>query len=148
MTLLFNTNPLVVVWKSSYKMVGVIAVVGERYKWRWFKSQSSVFIKMEFIVDVQGFKKSINQFVFKELAIVPLQEDVQPTVYLFEPSNHWNSLTAKYKSENAWLTRHYHGLEWFSGDIPYDELRLIIRDTLRSASALYVKGLEKKKWVD
>ena len=35
-----------------------------------------------------------------------------------------------------------------SGDIPYEELRLIIRDTLRSARAVYVKGLEKKKWMD
>ena len=97
---------------------------------------------------VQGFKKPINQFVFKELAIVPLQEDAQPTVYLFEPPNHWHSLTAKYKSENAWTTRNYHGLEWASGDIPYEELRLIIRDTLQSASAVYVEGLEKKKWMD
>ena len=95
-------------------------------------------------MDVQGFKKPINQFVFKELAIVPFQEDAQPIVYLFEPPYHWNSLPAKYKSENFWVTFNYHGLEWASGDIPYEELRLIIRDTLRSAGAVYVKVLEKR----
>lgn len=103
---------------------------------------------MEFVVDVQGFKKPINQFVFKELALVPLQEDAQPTVYLFEPPNYWDTLPAKYKSENLWLTRNYHGIEWTSGGIPYDEVRIIIREKLRNARAVYVKGLEKKKWFE
>ncbi|XP_043465746.1 uncharacterized protein LOC122500738 [Leptopilina heterotoma] len=35
--------------------------------------------------DVQGFKKPNNEFVFKELAILPLQLDAQPLVFLFEP---------------------------------------------------------------
>ncbi|XP_051169418.1 uncharacterized protein LOC127286857 [Leptopilina boulardi] len=55
---------------------------------------------MEIIVDVQGFKKPCNDFIFKELDILPLEADAQARVYLFEPPCVWNSLPARYKSEN------------------------------------------------
>ena len=35
---------------------------------------------MKYIVDVQGFKINLNEFVFKEVAIVPLEEDPTPSV--------------------------------------------------------------------
>ncbi|XP_043484119.1 uncharacterized protein LOC122512394 [Leptopilina heterotoma] len=103
---------------------------------------------MEFIVDVQGFKRANNEFVFKELAILPLQPDAQPLVYLFEPPCPWNSLAGRYKSENLWLTHNYHEIHWTAGDVSYDELRPILQDILRSASVIYVKGLEKKNWLE
>ncbi|XP_051158540.1 uncharacterized protein LOC127279926 [Leptopilina boulardi] len=103
---------------------------------------------MEFIVDVQGFKRPYNDFVFKELAILPLQADAQPIVYLFEPPCNWNSLPGRYKSENLWLTHNYHGIHWSVGDVLYDELRPILQDVLRGAKVIYVKGLEKKTWLE
>ncbi|XP_051162387.1 uncharacterized protein LOC127282257 [Leptopilina boulardi] len=103
---------------------------------------------MEFIVDVQGFKKPCNDFIFKELAILPLEADAQPRVYLFEPPCAWNSLPERYKSENLWLTNNYHGIHWMSGDVSYDELRTIIQETLRGAKTIYTKGVEKKQCAD
>ena len=76
---------------------------------------------MDFIVDVQGFKRSYKDFVFKELAIVPLQQDPQPLVFLFDPPCPWNSLPASYKSKNCWLMHNYHAIAWTAGDIPYKE---------------------------
>ena len=74
---------------------------------------------MEFIIDAQGFKKAYNEFIFKELAIVPVAEDVQPIVYLFEPPHDWDLLERRYKCENSWLTNNYHGMSWECGDVPY-----------------------------
>lgn len=103
---------------------------------------------MEFIVDVQGFKKQYNQFIFKELAIVPLEEDAQPTVYLFQSPHDWNLLEPRYKCENSWLMRNYHGLCWQGGDVPYADLEDILKVSLRCASKVFVKGLEKVKWLE
>lgn len=100
---------------------------------------------MEFVIDIQGFKKTYNEFVFKELAVVPLGEDVQPVVYLFEPPHAWNCLAPRYKCENFWLTRNYHGISWQEGEIPYQELEEILKSSTRGASKIYVKGLEKQK---
>ena len=56
---------------------------------------------MEFVLDFQGFKRPINDLVFKEVAVTPLEDDSPPSVYLFEPPHEWNFLPAKYKSENT-----------------------------------------------
>ena len=102
---------------------------------------------MEFIIDAQGFKRVYNDFVFKELAIVPLEEDVQPAVFLFAPPHDWNFLSARYKCENSWLTKNYHGIHWQDGEIPYEELEEILKTSTRGAKKVYVKELEKQKWI-
>lgn len=102
---------------------------------------------MEYIVDVQGFKKQYNQFVVKELAIIPLEEDALPIVYLFESPHDWNLLDSRYKCENSWLTKNYHGISWQEGDVPYRDFEEILKASVRCASKIYVKGLEKLKWL-
>lgn len=103
---------------------------------------------MEYVVDVQGFKTVYNRFVVKELAIVPLEEDAQPTVYLFEPPHDWNFLAARYKCENNWLTRNYHGLNWQDGEISFDDFENILKSTVKGARKVHVKGLEKVRWLE
>ena len=65
----------------------------------------SVQIKMEFIVDIQGFKNSSNEFIVKELAIIALGFDSVPSVYLFKPPFEWSYLSSERKSENFWLEK-------------------------------------------
>ena len=102
---------------------------------------------MEYVIDIQGFKQTYNSFVFKELAIIPLGEDVQPVVYLFGAPYDWNFLLPRYKCENKWLTKSYHGLSWQDGEIPYIEFEEIIKSSTRGAVKVWVKGLEKEKWL-
>ncbi len=99
---------------------------------------------MEFIIDCQGFSRSLNKFTFKEVAIVACHQDTAPLVYLFEPPYFWSKLLSKYKSSNAWLSFNYHGLSWAQGDIPYEDLNAILCSVLQNASKIYVKVLEKK----
>ena len=86
---------------------------------------------MEYIVDVQGFKRAYNEFVLTELAIISLLEEAQPTVYLFESPHDWNFLDARYKCHNKWLTKNYHGINWQDGEIPYKDLEDILKSSLR-----------------
>ena len=103
---------------------------------------------MEYVVDIQGFKQPPNEFVVKELAIAPLYSNVKPGVYLFKPPIEWCRLPVKYKSQNCWLERNYHGLFWSSGEPPYEELENVLRSSPHDASVVYVKGLEKKQWLE
>lgn len=103
---------------------------------------------MEYIVDVQGFKKPLNEFVVKELAIVPLNSNFKPLVFLFKPPTSWCRLPARYRSENLWLERNYHGLAWSSGELPYEELENVLQSVLHDASLVHVKGVEKKQWLE
>ena len=98
---------------------------------------------MEYIVDLQGFQQPINEFVVKELAVMHLQSPHHVT-HLYEPPCVWESLPPKYKTTNNWLTRHFHGLEWNEGYFPYDELKSALKSMLFGASCVYVKGVEKK----
>ena len=102
---------------------------------------------MEFVIDAQGFKKTYNEFVFKELAIIRLGEDVQPVVFLFGPPHSSIFLLPRYRCQNKWLTRNHHGIFWDDGEIPYTELEDILTSSTRGATKIYVKESEKQKWL-
>ena len=102
---------------------------------------------MDYIVDAQGFKRPFNEFVFKELAMLPLQEDAQSLVFLFQPPCSWSSLLARYRSENQWLIYNYHGINWTAGDIPYKEVRTILREILANARTIYVEVCNVENYV-
>lgn len=110
---------------------------------------------MKFIVDIQGFQ-STNEFIVKELSIIKIvpslsslfqynRNDVE--CILFQPPYPWINLSSKFKSTNLWLIHNHHGIPWNAGDIPYDQLHEIVHNKLKSATYIFVKGLEKKKWL-
>ena len=104
---------------------------------------------MAYIVDLQGFKRPINEFVLKEFAMVEVGNDdaIQPINLLFEPICEWNALPVKYKRVNSWLERNYQGLLWDSRDVRYEAAGPIIRAILQHAQTIYVKGSEKINWL-
>ena len=89
---------------------------------------------MKYIVDVQEFKITLNEFVFKEVAVVPLEEDPTPSGFLFKPPYAWNKLLDKNKSENRWLEQNFHGIMEYTTGILF-------------GAEISVKGLEKRKWL-
>lgn len=104
---------------------------------------------MEYVVDMQGFKKPGNDYVLKELAILSLNTaNAEPIVFLFKPPFSWRRLTEKYKRENLWLELCYHGLEWKSGNIDYTEIEHVLRENLKNAQQIYVIGEFKQKWLE
>lgn len=103
---------------------------------------------MDYIVDVQGFKKPIDEFVLKELSIIEVKGDeYEPLTLLLKPPCAWTALPEQYKIMNSWLQRNYHGITWNSGDISDQVAAKRIRDILKHARTIFVKGLEKKRWI-
>ena len=96
-------------------------------------------------MDLQGFQRPSNEFVVKELAIISLNYDVPPIVFLFGPPIPWSDLPAKNKSVNLWLERNYHHLPWSAGELSYNDIGNILRSALHNASIVDTKGELKKK---
>lgn len=103
---------------------------------------------MQYVLDVQGFKKPVEDYVAKELAILPLFRKDDPLVLLFKPPIPWRRLTDKYKKENTWLLHNFHGISWDSGNIEYDQIGNILREALNDATTVFVSGEMRKQWLE
>lgn len=101
-----------------------------------------------FVLDIQGFRRSSNIFVPKEVAILSLTDDKFEKLYLFDPPCKWNRLLEEEKIVNRYLEYKFHGIPWKSGKEPHENLIGIFQSTLKHASIVYVKGFEKKKLVE
>lgn len=106
-----------------------------------------LLFNMEYIVDFQGFKQPHDKFVVKEFSAITVQEDFQYFA-LFKPPCQLESLPEQYQRINHWMIRNFHGLPWESGDVPYNDFKPYINHILKSAKHIYVKGLDKKKWLE
>lgn len=108
---------------------------------------------MEVIIDIQGFKMEPNEFVLKELFISSVRvnkcgEEIHK-LFTFDPPFPWKNLPRKYKKTNNWLTANHHGLCWESrGTHKYTSIVKILKKVLKGVDQIYVKGLEKKKWLE
>lgn len=100
-------------------------------------------------VDLQGFIVR-EKFVVKEVAV--LRDGTVLTHHVFTAPMAWDLLTKSEKSKACWLTANHHGLNWKDGDIKYARVKEIIRraacEGLMSETTIYVKGLEKKQWLE
>lgn len=102
---------------------------------------------MEYVLDIQGFKQPVSDYIVKELAIVPLDKEKKSVVFLFQPPYPWGRLTDKYKRENTWLEQYYHGIPWDSGTVPYNLLKDTLKENLSDATKVYVLGEIYKIWL-
>lgn len=107
-----------------------------------------ISITMEFVVDVQGFRMPVDQFVPKDFAVISLDPRINhPTTFTFLPPFLWRDLPQAYKNINLMMTRKVHALTWDYGYIPYGQVGVTIRAHLTDAATIYVKGAEKKDWL-
>lgn len=102
---------------------------------------------MEYVVDMQGFMQTKNEYILKELVIIPLSNNNEPLVFLFKQPFSWKRLTNECKSYNIWLERNYHGIPWKSGDRPYTSVGGILRESMYNATKVYVNGSICKSWL-
>lgn len=102
---------------------------------------------MQFIVDLQGFQKSKNDFIAKEVAILGVQEGSIPLVFTFKSPTQWSKLPIDEQCAARWLEQNFHGISWSSGKIPYEQLSVVLGKYLKSAEKVYTKGLQKQKFL-
>ena len=101
-----------------------------------------------FVVDFVGFYRSADDFIFKEVTILPLEEDSTPSFFYFKPPTPWENLSNVEKGLFFWLERNFHGLRYSSGIIDYTHLKETFETFLKNAEKIYVKSLEKKRFLE
>lgn len=96
------------------------------------------------VVDFQGFKDEDNNFIIKELAVgsVNNKKNNCHSRFLFKPPYDLHELPRRTQLANLWLTRNFHGLEWYEGNIEYDRLTIILQTETLNAT-IVCKGWEK-----
>ena len=100
---------------------------------------------MALIIDMQFFKDGHNSFVPKELAVTSLNNNFTGH-WIVKSSTSIQNLSADVRKENNWLTEHYHGLDYFQGDISLNVLRKKIRElSKKNNGRIFVRG--KEKWL-
>lgn len=97
------------------------------------------------IIDVQGFKDDFNKFIVKELA-VSLSETENYNYFIASPFD-FNKLSPSLQKQSKWLTKNFHKIAWTYGSENLKNVLKSIQISTSTADLIYVKGIEKQKWV-
>lgn len=107
---------------------------------------------MELILDIQGFGRFSDKFMLKELAAISIHTSAESmlslTRILFKSPCSWVTLSSESKNLNTWLTQNYHGIPWSAGETSYKDMEKTVKKVVKDACYVYVKGLEKKQWLE
>lgn len=103
--------------------------------------------ELRIILDIQCFKDNNNCFIIKEISAVNLDTGSLIFHHVVCPPFDRRLLTADKLRESYWVMRHYHGLEWDFGDIPYHVLLQKLKIAFNSDTTIFVKGQEKAHYL-
>ena len=94
------------------------------------------------VIDFEGFRHKMSGFIIKELSIC--LNNYSDTV-LFLPPISFNSLSSSERKSHQGVTKHLHGVSWYSGSYLYWFLsQIFIAIKIRFPTAkFYAKGKEK-----
>lgn len=102
--------------------------------------------KEEFVIDFQAFKDGKNEFILKEIAIVAIHVNQIVHVMVLPPYP-LKTLPPAKQREADWLTKRYHGIQWFSGYISHELAVSLLRAIVTRATTLFIKGSERKRFL-
>lgn len=103
---------------------------------------------MEAVVDFEGFHLAPRRFIVKELAYCDIRDPAVYECWSFQPPHAFERLHRKKQLTYSWISRNLHGYRWEDGELPYAKLREIFLSIFNKYSKIYVKGLEKTKFVE
>ncbi|GFS72303.1 uncharacterized protein TNCV_1827161 [Trichonephila clavipes] len=99
------------------------------------------------VIDFEGFQLSSELFVVKELAVCAVNDDSFRGSCLFKPPHSFDQLPKPKQCTYSWVTKNIHKIKWESGELPYFYFRYVLDVTMGMFTYIYVKGLQKKKFV-
>lgn len=101
------------------------------------------------VLDIQCFKSNLNAYIIKEITAINLTSGIILFHHIVCPPYDHKLLSQEKLRESYWLTKYFHGLEWCSGDVPYDVILEKIRDLFsnKKPSTVLVKGGEKAEFI-
>lgn len=101
---------------------------------------------MDLVLDVQFCKDSAGKLVPKEVGIVSLGENFIAHWIVSSPHS-IKKLSNAVREQNHWLLRHKHGISWLDGGISQKCLRKSICSISEHADRIFVRGKDKKKFL-
>jgi len=101
---------------------------------------------MDIVIDIQGFRDVEENFIPKEVAVLAINAAITGHWIMTSPCP-FEDLPVRAKRENNWLTRNYHGIEWFDGDVNSTNFTIHLRDITRHARYIYTRGQEKTRYL-
>lgn len=101
--------------------------------------------KMSFcVVDIQGFySRGKTEFIAKELAVSSGNSALLGHFVFRPPVN-----TCVDETSQWYVEKYIHGIPWDTGYIPYSELQSLLENILQKYTAVYVKGVQKKVFLE
>ena len=99
------------------------------------------------LLDIQCFKDNNNDYLLKEASVVNVNTGTLLLHHIARAPFDRDLLSEDKLRESYWLTKHCHGLDWNRGDISYYLLMDKLRSCLARRSIIYVKGSQKKDFV-
>ncbi|GBO01480.1 hypothetical protein AVEN_218218-1 [Araneus ventricosus] len=100
------------------------------------------------VLDFEGFQLSPGRFIVKELAVCAVNDDTFRGRWLFKSPHSYESLDRKKQNTYSWITKFLHHIEWNDGELPYDTFHCVLTVIFETFPYIYVKGLEKKKFLE
>lgn len=101
---------------------------------------------MDIVVDIQGFRDGEKKFIPKEVAVVAIDAPIV-NHWIMIPPHSFAELPEKIRQENNWLTRNYHGIEWFDGETNSEYFTSQLRQITKCVRHIYVRGNEKVSYL-
>ncbi|EGI65602.1 hypothetical protein G5I_05902 [Acromyrmex echinatior] len=96
------------------------------------------------VIDIQGFRDVEENFISKEIAVLAINAMITGH-WIMTPPHLFGDLPERVRRENNWLTRNYHGIEWFDENVnpKYFTIQLLIHYTPRTLHLAEEQGEEK-----
>jgi hypothetical protein len=94
--------------------------------------------------DLQMLRGQEGEYVIKEFSVFDLHEKSPETVIFAAPYSD-ELIPSRYWRQNNYVTQNIHGLHWYMGRTPYDQLEKVVQRMTWGYTVLYVKGEEKKR---
>jgi len=100
---------------------------------------------IKYVIDFQGFSHN-RSYILKELTITDL--DAQNVLhFMAKPPFDKDILSDVEKNNVLWLENHHHKIKWEDGVFEYSEVFANLREAIRNADILFVKGGEKCQFI-
>lgn len=103
---------------------------------------------MSAVVDFEGFQMSNQHFIIKELAFYSINNPHSHGVWYFQSPMPFEELSYAQRKQMSWVTRNIHQINWREGFLSYSKLKSILSYLFESFSYIYVKGLQKRTFLE
>lgn len=104
---------------------------------------------MDLVIDIQGFRDDRGQFIPKEVAVLPINFNKNFVAhFIITPPCPFQELSKPWRTQNNYLTKHHHRIEWFEGNVLGKQLHSDLREIVKNADRIYARGVDKIKFLE